>query len=171
MAVGNLEFIKSASGTSVSSLSITDCFSDKYDVYVLSIAKEHSDTDGSIRLKFIDSGGSTISDLEYDSCLLNMGASYGFLENRYTGLGYINRAGVSGNTIAESTGNITYIYNPYNSSSYTFTQMQDAGVVALGFFGGKGIGVHKSAEQLTGLVLEDSSGTFGFIEASVYGVK
>ena len=33
MAVGNLEFIKSASGTSVSSLSVTDCFSANYDVY------------------------------------------------------------------------------------------------------------------------------------------
>ena len=33
MAVGNLEFIKSASGSSVSSLSVTDCFSANYDVY------------------------------------------------------------------------------------------------------------------------------------------
>ena len=32
-----LQFIKSASGSGVSSLSVTDCFSEKYDVYAMTI--------------------------------------------------------------------------------------------------------------------------------------
>ena len=35
----NLEFIKSASGTSVSSLTVTDCFNADYDVYKVYITK------------------------------------------------------------------------------------------------------------------------------------
>ena len=40
----NLQFIKSASGTSVSSLSVTDCFSANYDVY--QVAFQYAGTDG-----------------------------------------------------------------------------------------------------------------------------
>jgi len=35
----NLEFIKSETGTSVTSLSVTDCFSADYDVYQVLISK------------------------------------------------------------------------------------------------------------------------------------
>ena len=35
----NLQFIKSVSGTSVNTLSVTDCFSADYDVYYVSVNK------------------------------------------------------------------------------------------------------------------------------------
>ena len=57
----NLQFIKSASGSSVSSLSITDCFSDQYDVYNVNLVMEGSSTNKDIRLQYIYSGGTDTS--------------------------------------------------------------------------------------------------------------
>ena len=40
-----------------------------------------------------------------------------------------------------------------------------------GLIGNKGIGVHKSAEQITGFNLFPNSGTYDTIEVLVYGVE
>ena len=55
----NLEFIKSVSGTSVSSLSVTDCFSADYDVYFISTSKIDTSSAGYVRPRFINSSGIT----------------------------------------------------------------------------------------------------------------
>ena len=57
----NLEFIKSASGSGVSSLSVTDCFSADYDVYFVQVAKSLNSVEANLDIRFIDSGGSIIS--------------------------------------------------------------------------------------------------------------
>ena len=64
---GSLEFIKSATGSNVASVSVTDCFSAKYDVYMVSITKwNYVNSSVVAGMRFIDSGGSVISDSEYD---------------------------------------------------------------------------------------------------------
>jgi hypothetical protein len=66
-----------------------------------------------------------------------------------------------------------YVFNPYDSSSYTFTTSQMAGNNSAGFYGHKGIGVHKSAETIRGLQLYESNvaRTFGGGQINIYGVK
>ena len=167
---GNLEFIKSASGTSVSSLSVTDCFSDKYDVYQISLVDAQLTTGAAnYVLEFLDSGGTPITSLVYERAFLILRAYNTFIETRGTGLGnytfgYVNAS--------ESNGFEMFVYNPYSSSDYTFLNYQHSSfVVGNGNYGNKGIGVMKSAETVTGIKLAGTSGTFSSIAVSVYGVK
>ena len=167
---GSLEFINSVSGTSVSSLSVTDCFSADYDVYQISLVDAQMTTGAqNCILEFLDSGGSPITTGVYDRAFLQMRAYNTFIETRNTGLinytfGYINAS--------ESNGFEMFVYNPYDSSSYTFLNLQNSSFIpANGNIGYKGIGVMKSAQTVTGIKLRVGSGTFSSIAISVYGVK
>jgi hypothetical protein len=168
---GNLEFIKSASGSSVSSLSITNCFSDKYDVYYLSMVTNDLSTATDNNYRYIDNAGSVISDSEYDYASLFMTMYSGFTEGKATSGS--SALGVSfGNNGTEGFGLSMYIYNPFDSSSYSFAQVQSVfRYPAGGNQGYKSISVHKSAEKITGINFFPSSGTFDNIEINVFGVK
>jgi len=174
MAVGNLEFIKSASGTSVSSLSVTDCFSADYDVYaVVSTSQEQTGTStlfGYIR--FINSGG-VISTANYDYASLRVASFEAFAEIRGTNATSIqNQFFLDTENYEESGGIVAYVYNPYDSSSYTFLSAQSTYFNnANGGMGSKGIGVYKVAEQVTGVNILVSSATLDDINLKVYGVK
>ena len=166
---GSLQFIKSASGTSVSSLSVTDCFSDKYDVYkiVLSNYEKQSTVDNS-GLRLIDSGGTIINQAEYDRALLQLLPDQAFGEIRATNqTSFFSVFYQSVNSLG--AGATIYLFNPYDSSSYTFYLNQSVmwdGNMA----GRKHIGVHKVAEQTSGINYFVPSGTFS-IDISVFGVK
>ena len=68
-------------------------------------------------------------------------------------------------------GSVIYIFNPYDSSSYTFAKYQSSGDIGLG---SKTIAVYKVADQVTGLQFKPenaySSAKFD-MDISVYGVK
>ena len=68
-------------------------------------------------------------------------------------------------------GSVIYIFNPYDSSSYTFAKYQSSGDIGLG---SKTIGVYKVADQVTGLQFkpENAYASAKFdMDISVYGVK
>jgi hypothetical protein len=169
----NLQFIKSVSSSaSVTSVDITNCFSDKYDVYMLSFADIDIDGAGdeNIDIRLLDSVGTAISASEYDYAGLVLRYSTTFSEVRETsasqflyGAGYVSASDVG------AGGLIAYIYNPYDSSSYTFLQHQQAN--SANHSGQKYIGVHKSAEQISGIQIRVDSGTIERLSASIYGVK
>ena len=169
----NLEFIKSVSSSaSVTSVDITDCFSANYDVYMLSFADLDINGAGAenIDIRLLDSGGSAISASEYDYAVLVLRYGSAFTETRATGQAqFTYGAGYVDAVIVGAGGLIAYFYNPYDSSSYTFTQHQQSNTS--GHSGQKYIGVHKSAEQITGLQIRVDSGTIDRFSASIYGVK
>jgi len=171
MAVGNLEFIKSASGTSVSTLDVTDCFSADYDVYFVSISKGDFSAQTYNLLRFLDSGGTVISASEYDYATLDMYANASFAELRGTSQTSIPNFGLSNSGTADFGGISFYIYNPYDSSSYTFVAGQSSAQHSGGGRGSKFIGVHKSAEQLSGIQMGRVSGTIDNLTVNVFGVK
>ena len=177
---GSLEFIKSGTGSDVASVSVTDCFSAKYDVYMVSITKwVYIGTSNSGGMRFIDSGGSVISDSEYEFADLQMRNYAGFQELTPSTFGSSTSTSVlvgfdSSNQNASSiqAGFTAFIYNPFDSSSHTFTNFQESSAYdSSNILPYKGIGVHKSAEQITGVNFFNR-GT-GNISAtiSVYGVK
>ena len=172
---GSLEFIKSATGSNVAFISLTDVFSDKYDVYkcVVSDVGQNSGS-GWGDIRFLDSGGGLISDSEYDTAGLALLSYAGFVERRGTNQTSFQTVFHLDSTIDVGTGFVFYIFNPYNSSSYTFYLNQSSGI---GYSSGalliasKEIGVHKSAEQLSGLRILPDENNFTSITASIYGVK
>ena len=167
---GNLEFIKSTSATDVSNLDITDCFSADYDVYYVT-GNHTSDSNSTLLVRLIDSGGSGVaSNMDFADYYLRSYTSFTDA-NRATNTSYMGTLGdvVAGQQV--DMGFSLYVYNPFDSGSYTFVQSQSAGMVSSGLVGKKGIGVHKVAQSNTGLKLTRSAGTTLFIEANVYGVK
>jgi hypothetical protein len=173
----NLELIKKVTGTDVNSLDITDCFTSKYTVYKVTEKTADYRTTGAgvidLRHRFIDSGGSVITDSEYDSARLTMKAESSFDNDRFTSLGYMYGTVLLGNY--ENAGSVNYVFNPNDSSSYTLMLGQGAGGYDTAnnrFRGTKQIAVHKSAEQITGLNIHSSNGSVNFdLTVSVYGVK
>ena len=167
----NLEFIKSASGTNVSSIDVSDCFSADYDVYKIVIHNVdgyQSSGNRLVDMRFIDTVPSVISGSEYDYAVLNLDASNAFSESRATSTTLIGR--LYAYTNADDFGAVTiYIFNPNDSSSYTFALYQSSGWLARNY-SAKGIGVHKSAEQITGVQFLTNADNMD-IDLSVYGVK
>ena len=167
----NLEFIKSASGTSVSSLSVTDCFSADYDVYYVSISKADLSLSAYHYARFIDSGG-VDSTANYDSAGQSIRSYAVFGEMRFTGQTYINNIAYQSANTSDGNSLSFFVFNPYDSSSYTFALGQASNFNAgSGLFGVKHISVHKVAEQITGINFFPSSGTYDNITINVYGVK
>ena len=164
----NLQFIKSASATSVDSLQITDCFSADYDVYKVVIDSDNS-SNADMYTRVINNSGTVISTgTKYDFANLEMNSASGFSDYKNTGVNQFEGIGFT-----STTGNSTvaYFYNPHNSSSYTFAMSQSSSMYTTNMRGGKSIGVYKNADTITGLEIRDNSTDYAYINISVYGVK
>jgi len=165
-----LQFIKSASGTQVSTLDVTDCFSDKYDVYKIIFNGTNTDTNG-IYTAFRVIVGGTAQASNYDNATLFLKSYATFTEERrqvgdFENVSYMS-TGANGGTF----GSVIYIFNPYDSSSYTFAKYQSSGDIGLG---SNTIAVYKVANQVTGLQFkpENAFASAKFdMDISVYGVK
>jgi len=172
---GSLEFIhKETISTTTSSVTVDNIFSTDYDVY--KITMYGITTLGTVPtvlgLRFIDSGGSIISGSEYDYASLRMQAHTGFTEDKETSTTSIKYIATLDQD-AETMGAVTYIFNPYDSSSYSFLINQSAGAFSGNMRGSKTIGVHKSAETVRGINIIDLDGSRPLEEGYIviYGVK
>jgi len=174
---GNLEFIKSTSGTSVSSLSVTDCFSASYDVYAIKLDADGYNANSLLTLQLIDNTDTTISTTSYDNASLLLRTDITYSELRATGdnvlfnrvLGFFDY----NNGAREGGSGIIYIFNPY-TADYTFATCQSSSDYKTGqMTGQKGIGVLKTTDVITGFHITQDvyTATYSDINASVFGVK
>lgn len=167
----NLQFIKSAS-TTASTLNVTNCFNDVYDSYKIFVSDyENSTNTTNFNIRLLDSSGNTISANEYSYAthILNSNASeQGYRAASNTFLRYFP---ATHSTQKVGVGTAIYVFNPYDSSSYTTLNWQGTGWSGTVMYGYKALGVHKSAEQITGFQVYANSGTMIDFEVSVYGVK
>jgi hypothetical protein len=169
----NLQFIKSATCTSAtSSLEVTDCFSAEYDVYKVILELGSVTSEASIGTRLIDSGGADSSS-NYDVAILQMKSTSSFSESRTTNNTRWDSVLYTEGTVGGF--HIMYVFNPYDSSSYTFCEFQkNSHYLASStstMYGGKGIGVHKVAEQITGISVIQISTRLENASLLVYGVK
>jgi len=167
---GNLEFIKQVTSSATSTVSVTDVFTSTYDVYAVSF-DWIKQTSGNVNLRLIDSGGSVISDSEYDFAYLATNSFNSFSQYRQTNQTSYPELFFASTTVGG--GEMAYIFNPNDSSSYTFLLGNYTGYydgAGGGGLGRKQIGVHKVAEQITGLQLVCQSGTIS-ATINVYGVR
>ena len=170
---GSLEFIKNVNGSSnVSSFDVANVFSDKYDVYKIVTTITTDSAFLEVPMRLLDSGGSEISSAEYHNAFLELRSSTSYGEGRTTGGTEIIRPMRTGSGADAAGNNIIYIYNPFDSSSFTHLHYQvsafSTGTPQLG--GQKAISVHKSAEQITGFKYFVTSNNITSHNVSVYGV-
>lgn len=165
----NLQFIKSVSGDSVTSLALTNCFSSAYDIYQLQVNYNNASGNNNLSIRLLDSGGSQISTSTYDMAGLDINAFTTFSEVRSTG----NTAFINTTQVADSDDNSvgnTIFFQP-NKAGYTFMLNQQANITTNDFRGRKMIQVEKSTTSATGLQLFTVSSGTANIKATIYGVK
>jgi len=173
----NLQLIQSVNiSTSQSTTSVTNCFTSNYDVYkiVSSGISTAGTTAVTLNMRLIDSGGSVISDSEYDYAHEIMRTDASFTEQRATSQTKFYRPfAESTDQAPDSQGAIIYVFNPNDSSSYTYIAYQNMDSGSSLHIGMKGVGVHKVAEQITGFQLVEDNGSrpYDTGNISVYGVK
>jgi hypothetical protein len=95
-----------------------------------------------------------------------------FAEDKFTSGTYVYASALIDQS-PETSNAIIYVHNPYDSSSYTFTNGQSAGAGGGAVRGWKSIGVHKVAETIRGIAVFEVNGSrpFEIGTVSVYGVK
>ena len=127
---GSLEFINQTEVTSgVTTIDVDNVFSADYDVYYCQIVGLYHNvnvSNGVEGIRLIDSGGSVISASEYDNATLVLKADTTFQEVRNTSNSYMNMYLITDQQSDGSSSSSFYIYNPYDSSSYTFMQYQSS---------------------------------------------
>ena len=168
----NLEFIKNVKGLdNITALDIDNVFSDKYDVYFVTHLTGQSSV-GYIDMSLLDSAGNQVTTATYDKAHLSMPANQSFGEyklvnnDRWARVNYTYQNAIGGTTSY-------YIFNPYDSSSYTFFTAQSSFMDVNGTYmeGYKTISVLKSAEQCNGIQINAGVGQFDTITVNIYGVK
>ena len=178
----NLQFIKQVTqSSSVTTFTVENCFNSQYDVYQILISKADSNSDNLfLKLNFLDTSDSVITDSTYDMASLRLVASGSFVEDKFTNQTGFRRVAQFDATDSNSAGINIMVYNPNDSSSYTFiTAQSTTGVPAAALMAGtKYIGVLKNTETVTGLRLgftdsggNLSSGGINDCIVNVYGVK
>ena len=173
LIMGSLKFLKSASGSSVSTLSFTGCFPTNFNTFVMTLEDlDISAGNAQMQMRFIDSSQAVISDSEYDYAYRNL-KSFG----AYTDVKDVGTTEMQGliwlDDFVYSAGDLTvWIYNPTDSSEYTYVTYASSSFIATSAnYATKGIGVHKSEELITGVNLLLDSGTMDKIRVNMYGVE
>ena len=177
---GSLQFIKEVTqSSSVTTFTVTDCFNDKYDVYQILISKADSNSDNLfLKLNFLDTSDTVITDSTYDTAGLRMQSNATTTEERHVNSSGFQKLAQFDATDSDSAGIKIMVFNPFDSSSFTFITSQTSSDVTGINITTKYIGVLKNTETVTGLRLgfTDSSGNLssnGINDCivNVYGVK
>jgi hypothetical protein len=169
--MSNLRLINETEITSgVSSFSVTDIFTDDFDIYKIVLSNVSTNSNSILQYRFVNSAGSVITSSSYSRANLNLRDTSAFAEyyNNVTNAGFgFESPGAS----PEGYSSVVYIFNPTNTSSYTFALYQAMGITSSLVRGNKGIGVLLDTTNIKGINIYLGSPTFtsGFIRT--YGLR
>ena len=166
----SLHFINSVTGTGVGNISMTNCFTEQFDSYMVQVSKLLCSTQANVNIRFIDNGGSVVTDSEYCYSTHQL-LSSGFSERKSNSTTSISRLIAFGtDNLNEGGSGYSYIISPYDASSFTFTSGASATIEAANYNGDYQIGIHKVKERITGINLSTSGGTMNIV-VNMFGVK
>ena len=176
--MSNLRLISEITTTVANLISVTDIFSADYDIYKIVIAGLNQDTNVANEIngiRFINSSGSLISSSDYDYAVLEMKSGTSFFENKSASASAIFM-GQRADQVGDGSNNLVfYVFNPFNSSSYTFTINQCAGFdTSENLTNGKGVGLLHQTNCITGFQIYDSDSARPFESGSkitTYGLR
>jgi len=156
----------------VASVSVTDVFSADFDIYKITFTDMEIQSDSYTNMRFINSSRSIVSASSYDNAHLAMYSHTTFGELKGTGdtsIEYLNY--LYPDSYDDGNGNTLYIFNPFNSSSYTFLLNQGTGMAnGVAIYNFKGIAVLKQTSSITGINLF-RTGNIDNIKVRTYGLR
>tara|TARA_B100000029_G_scaffold508766_1_gene596413 strand:- start:603 stop:1106 length:504 start_codon:yes stop_codon:yes gene_type:complete len=165
--MSNLRYITSNSASSVSSMSITDCFTSDFDVYKITMNLVEF-SDGDMFFRFINSSGTIVATSKYDDAVHlqrsygNFADNYGQDQDKLGSIGYDN--------LQKGGANVIWVWNPYSSSHHTHAQWENAGNSTSGTPVRRGFGVLKETSCITGINFVGGA-TITNVNARVYGLR
>tara|TARA_R100000808_G_scaffold5062_2_gene15678 strand:+ start:9909 stop:10442 length:534 start_codon:yes stop_codon:yes gene_type:complete len=174
--MSNLRLLNETTVSSgVATVNITDVFSSDFDIYkIVSTAHIHN-ADKDIYMRYINSSGSIISAGNYDTASLVMRTHSTNSDNLPSSRNNIDYGGYFNLTMGNNGGGaVEYVFNPTNTSSYTFGINQSLGMYgSTGGYGTKTIRVLKQTASITGIHLYngESSDNFGGGTVKIYGLR
>jgi len=172
-----LRFIKEEAipATGVSSISITNVFSDEFDVYCLmgTNISTNSTSHDNVQARLIDETD-TIRNSSYDTSQQDgaaEGAISAILGTNASSFG--NASFMTSDLEPESLAMVWWIFNPYSASSYTYAYWQGGASLAGLTRMRKGVGVLKSTDRITGFYIyqNNSSRLMNSGHLRVYGLS
>lgn len=174
--MSNLRLLSEHSATNVQSIFIDNTFNSDFNIYKIVISDMNQSASGGSHnnISFITAGGSEVTDAIYDYAHMQLKSYSGFGNDKYQNQRYIRI--MSQFTGASSVGAnaVFYIFNPFDSTKYTFALGQSSGFYeSAGLLGTKGIGVLKETSSIAGLrfFTETTSTTYESIKFKVYGIR
>lgn len=168
-----LRLINETSGTSVSTLNVTDVFTADFDIYKITINKLDVTAQNYLDARLINSSGSVVTSSNYDYAGLEQNSHAAFAEKKNTGQTLWANLSYQNTGADDGVGLTMYVFNPYNSSSYTFFLSQSFAVHSSSDYGlgYKTIGVNKLTQQMSGIQFLPRSGSFDNITVRTYGLR
>jgi len=171
--MSNLRLINQTEiSSSVSSVNVTDVFSADFDIY--KIVTDEISTTGTAstgaKIRLINSSGSVISASNYDYAYISMLSSGATADVRSTNNTFVEEFFGLGYQSPQTAGSVTYCFNPFSSSSYTFFVNQS---VSGSMRATKNISVLKQTASMSGFQVLDSTGArpFGSGTIKTYGLR
>tara|TARA_R100001086_G_scaffold195942_1_gene112780 strand:- start:204 stop:719 length:516 start_codon:yes stop_codon:yes gene_type:complete len=168
--MSNLRLLKTTEITSsVSSVQITDVFTDDFSIYKITTNDMTSvSSNPALDLRYINSSSSVISSSSYDRANLTQKAETSFSENRNQNATSI--ASGLNNATTNGGGCVSYIFNPFSNSSFTFHIMQGSSKET-NYRSRKMISVLKNVASITGIdiTFNGANCTSGTIK--IYGLR
>lgn len=172
--MSNLRLLNETTATSVSTMSVTDVFTTDFDIYKISLHSS-SATEKEDHIQFINSSGSVISSSNYDYAQLFLRSYSSFSEVRDTSDTKLRL--ITGSEDNFGGNAVIYVFNPTNTSSYTFilSQMSRGYDYAnnnnFSFNSNKNVGVLKQTNLIAGFHIYNSAGTSSDYTAKTYGLR
>jgi len=168
----NLQFLqKITSAGEVSNFDMNNIFDKGYDQYNIYLNLVDSSTNGGyMGLRFFDSSNAIIDGNEYDWAAVQL-KSYGTFDKTWyqQNNNQLPPILVGTNDDHRGGGALIRIFNP-DVAQYTFVTNQSTTFMDSGMDGTKTAGVHKVAEQITGVRLVIHTVSMS-LNATIYGVK
>ena len=168
-----LRLINETSGTSVSSISVTDVFSADFDIYQITINNSDITIKDYSEVRFINSSGSVVAASNYDNATQELKTYSSFGETRVTNQTSLPYMWYSSNETASQGSFNMWVFNPFSSSSYTFILASNGTnfITGFGAMANKTIGVLKNTSSITGMQFFPNSGSFDNILVRTYGLR
>ena len=169
--MSNLRLINETTVTSaVRTVEITDVFSANFDIYKI-VGVTNFTAEEYIDMRLINSSGSVVSASNYDNAGLLMKSDATNDENRNINVTKAQYLSYAGDVVAEAGSFVTWVFNPYSSSSHTFLLSQGGAKRTANTLTTKAISILKQTSSITGFQLYPNTSNVDNASIKTYGLR
>ena len=174
--MSNLRFIKSVTGTNVSSVNVTDVFTSDYDIYKICLKDvdlNPSGTNAQLRMRFIAPSGALQVANDYDYGYHNFKSFSSYTEGKAQNTSYIEGLIWQGADADHAGGSNIFVFNPFNNDLTTMCLYYSSSAINTGdkHYYTRGIGMYENIARMTGFEITTSDNLIDSVKINIYGYR